>query len=140
MSLTPAVRDFVAQLEDLLDRKRPGWPELDREAVRVTAGHDAALVVLPHRREPAPRVELEVDDRVVHIGYGPDRIPFTRRDEALRFLEMLGDGRVELVVRRNPVWTSMRSFREGSPLPFRRVGHPWPNVRLGTERLRFGFV
>ena len=95
--------------------------------------------MLPHRRDPRLNVELEIDDRQVKISYGPERIPFSRRDEALRFLEMLGDGRVELVVARSPVWTSLRSYRDGLVLPFRKTSEPWPNLRFRTERLRFGF-
>ena len=67
-------------------------------------------------------------------------MPFTRRDEALRFLEMLGSGRVELVVQRNPVWTSLRSYRDGSRCRSARPSEPWPNLRFRTERFRFGFV
>ena len=86
--LTPAVGDFVAQIEALLDAS--DWPALDRAAVTVTAGDASALVVLPHRRDPRLNVEVEIDDLQVKIAYGPERVPFTRRDEALRFLEMLG--------------------------------------------------
>jgi hypothetical protein len=136
--LTPAMRDFVDSLEQLLDRA--AWPGLDRDAVTVTEGHDRVRVVLPHRHDAKLTLELEVDDRAVEIHYAPERIGFTRRDEALRFLQMLGDGRVELVVQRNPVWTSMRSYRDGLALPFRRSGVPWLNVRFATERLRFGFA
>jgi hypothetical protein len=135
--LTPSVRDFVEHIEQLVDAKR--WPGLDRDAITVTPGRDAALVVLPHRRDSQLTLELEVDDRLVHVRYGPERIPFSRRDEALRFLEMLGDGRVELVIRRSPVWTSMRSYRDGLAVPFRRTSEPWPNLRFGTERVAFGF-
>ena len=98
--MTPAVGDFVAQIEELL--ATADWPALDHAAVAVTTGHTRALVVLPHRRDPRLNVELEIDDRQVKISYGPERIPFSRRDEALRFLEMLGDGRVELVVAAQP--------------------------------------
>jgi hypothetical protein len=136
--LTPAVRDAVARVEQLIDDA--AWPELDRDAVTVREGRDAALVALPHRRDPHLRLELEIDDRVVRIKYGPEHIPFTRRDEALRFLEMLGEGRVELVVRRTPVWTSLHSYRDGLTLPFRKTAAPWPNLRFAIERLRFGFV
>jgi hypothetical protein len=135
--LTPAVRDAVARLEQLLEDAT--WPELDRDAVTVREGRDTALAVLPHRRDPRLNVELEIDDRVVRIRYGPEHIAFTRRDEALRFLEMLGEGRIELVVRRAPVWTSLRSYRDGLDLPFRKTAAPWPNLRFATERLRFGF-
>ncbi len=135
--MTPAVGDFVAQIEELL--ATADWPALDHAAVAVTTGHASALVVLPHRRDPRLNVELEIDDRQVKISYGPERIPFSRRDEALRFLEMLGDGRVELVVARSPVWTSLRSYRDGLALPFRKTSEPWPNLRFRTERLRFGF-
>ena len=92
-------------------------------------------MVLPHRTEPDRTITLEVDDRIVHVQYGAERIPFTRRDEALRFVEMLGDGRVELVVERNPVWTSLRSYRDGLALPFRKSSEPWLNLRFRTERL-----
>ena len=136
--LTPAVGDFVAQIEELLDAS--DWPDLDRAAVTVTAGDASGLVVLPHRRDPRLNVEVEIDDLHVKIAYGPERVPFTRRDEALRFLEMLGDGRVELVVQRNPVWTSLRSYRDGLALPFRKTSEPWPNLRFRTERFRFGFA
>jgi hypothetical protein len=136
--LTPAVGDFVAQIEELLDSS--DWPDLDRPAVTVTAGDASALVVLPHRRDLRLNVEVEIDDRQVKIAYGPERVPFTRRDEALRFLEMLGNGRVELVVERNPVWTSMRSYRDGLALPFRKTSEPWLNLRFHTERFRFGFA
>jgi hypothetical protein len=136
--LTPAVGDFVNQIEELLDAS--DWPDLDRPAVTVTAGDASALVVLPHRREARLNVEVEIDDLQVKIAYGPERIPFTRRDEARRFLEMLGNGRVELVVQRNPMWTSIRSYRDGLALPFRKTGEPWPNLRFRTERFRFGFA
>ena len=135
--MTPAVGDFVAQIEELL--ATADWPALDHAAVAVTTGHTSALVVLPHRRDPRLNVELEIDDRQVKISYGPERIPFSRRDEALRFLEMLGNGRVELVVARSPVWTSLRSYRDGLALPFRKTSEPWLNLRFRTERLRFGF-
>jgi hypothetical protein len=136
-SLTAATRAFLDDLDALLDARQ--WPLLDREAVNVSAGRDAALVVLPHAHDPRLTVELEVDDHTVRISYPPERITFTRRDEALRFIEMLGDGRVELLVQRNPVWTALHSYRDGLALPFRKAGHPWPNLRFATERIRFGF-
>jgi hypothetical protein len=136
--LTPAVGEFVAQIEELLDAS--DWPMLDRAGVTVTAGDASALVVLPHRRDPRLNVELELDDLQVKIAYGPERIPFTRRDEARRFLEMLGNGRIELVVQRSPLWTSLRSYRDGLALPFRKTSAPWPNLRFRTERFRFGFA
>jgi hypothetical protein len=138
VELTPTVRDFVDQVDELLDVK--AWSALDRGAVTVTPARGSARVVLPHRHDAALTVALEVDDRIVRVEYGPERIPFTRHDEALRFIEMLGDGRVELVVQRNPVWTSLRSYRDGLALPFRKTGEPWPNLRFRTERLRFGFT
>jgi hypothetical protein len=137
VALTPATRAFLDDVDALLDRKE--WPDLDRDRSRVTASRDSALLILPHRREQDRTIELEIDDHAVEIRYEPERIRFTRREEALRFVEMLGDGRVELLVQRNPVWTSMRSYRDGLALPFRRTGVPWLNLRFATERLRFGF-
>ena len=54
------------------------------------------------------------------MRYSPEHIPFRRRDEALRFVEMLGDGRVVLHVRHGLVVTTLESFRDGLAQPFRR--------------------
>ena len=48
------------------------------------------------------------------VRYAPDEISFTSRDEALRFVEMIGDGRVELVIKHNLAWTTMESYRDGA--------------------------
>ena len=105
----------------------------------TTVVHGGAYVVLRHSSDPARNIEVTISDREVDVAYRPEHIRFRRPDEALRFLQMLGDGRVELVVARNPVWTSLRSYRDGLALPFRRSGHPWANFRFDTERRRFGF-
>jgi hypothetical protein len=136
--LTPAVRDFLVRLEDLVDA-RP-WPDLGRDEMNVTSASASTLVRLPHTREHGRDLELEVDDRTVVVRYAPDEISFTSRDEALRFVEMLGDGRVELVVRRNLGWTTMESYRDRLAQPFRRVRMPWPTLRPRTERKPFGFA
>jgi hypothetical protein len=135
--LTPSVRDFLIELEALVDAR--DWPALDRDAITVTAGHAEAHVVLRHRDPASPSVEVQVGQREVVVMYPPEQIAFTRRDEALRFIEMLGDGRVELVVQRNGVWTTMLSFRDGQSIPFRRTRMPWPTIRPRTDRSRFGF-
>src|SRR5262245_5001382 len=106
MAVSPRIREFLDELDVLLDGK--DWPELDRDAVTMRPGDQAALVVLPHRGAGLG-FELEVHDQDVWVHYGPERIKFTSKDEALRFVEMLGDGRVVLIVRRSPVWTSMQS-------------------------------
>jgi hypothetical protein len=121
VAVTPAVREFLVELEALLDRKGiAGEPA-------VTTANGAALVQLGD-------VELEVDDRRVIVRYAPEQIPFTSREEALRFVEMIADGRVELEVSRNGFWTTMRSFRDGQTIPFRRTRMPWPTLRRRIER------
>ena len=137
MSLTPTIRAYLVQLEDLLDRKPP--PGLRRDAMTVTTGDAAALVRLPHLNDHERDVEIEIDDRRVAVSYPPERVVFTSPDEALRFFEMLCDGRVELEIVRGPLWTTMRSYRDGQAIPFRRTRMPWPSLRPRTERRTVGF-
>ena len=141
MGITPAIRDFLVRLDDLVDAH--AWPGLDREVVTVGAGDAAVLVRLPHAHDHARDVELVVDDREVTVTYGPEHVSFSGsggRVESLRFVEMLGDGRVQLRVRRGPLWTTMSSYRDGLARPFRRTRMPWPNLRPRTVVLPFGFA
>jgi len=137
VSLTPTIRDFLVQLEDLFDRNPPAG--LDRDAMTITTGDAAALVRLPHRSDHDRDIEIEVDDHRVKVAYLPERVPFTSQDEALRFIEMLCDGRVELEIAHGPFWTTMRSYRDGQAIPFRRTRMPWPSLRPRTERRAVGF-
>jgi hypothetical protein len=137
VSLTPTIRAFLIQLEDLLDRNPP--PGLRRDAMTITTGDAAALVRLPHLNDDERDVGIEIDDRRVVVSYPPERVVFTSPDEALRFVEMLCDGRVELEIVRGPLWTTMRSYRDGQAIPFRRTRMPWPSLRPRTERRTVGF-
>ncbi len=137
MALTPRIRDFLVQLDELVDARAPA--DLDRDAVTVTTGDAVALVRLPHTLDPSRDLEIEVDDRRVRIAYTPERIMFTSRDEALRFVDMLLSGRVELEVSHGLLWTTMRSYRDGLARPFRQTRMPWPSLRPRTERRRVGF-
>ena len=137
MSITPTIRDFLVRLEDQLDRLSPAG--LDREAMTVTTADAAALVRLPHISDHDRDVEIEIDDQRVKVAYLPERVSFTNPAEALRFVEMLCDGRVELEISRGPLWTTMRSYRDGLALPFRRTRMPWPSLRPRTQRRRVGF-
>ena len=137
MSITPTIRDFLVQLEDLLDRSP--LPGLQRDAMTITTGEAVALVRLPHVSDHARDVEIEIDDHRVKVAYLPERVVFTDPDEALRFVEMLCDGRVELEISRGPLWTTMRSYRDGQTIPFRRTRMPWPSLRPRIERHRVGF-
>jgi hypothetical protein len=136
VSLTPRIRDFLVSLDDLVAAR--DWPDLDRDAMRANPGDAAVLVHLRHRQDHARDVEVEVDDHRVVVRYPPEHISFTSRDEALRFIEMLGDGRIELELQRG-LWTTMRSYRDGLALPFRRTRMPWPTLHPRTERVQFGF-
>jgi len=121
MPLTPPVREFLVRLDALLEAKAAGVEPV------VTTAHAVALVRLE-------TVELEVDDRRVIVRYPPEHIEFTSRDEALQFIEMLAAGRVELEVTHHLLWTTMRSYRDGQSIPFRRTRMPWPTFRPRTER------
>ena len=135
--ITPSIRAFLVDLEDLLDRNPA--PGLDRTAMQVTTGDAAALVSMPHVADHDRDIEIEVDDHRVVVAYLPERIIFDNPAEALRFVEMLCDGRVELEVTRGPLWTTMRSYRDGQTLPFRRTRMPWPSLRPRVERRTVGF-
>jgi len=137
VSVTPTIRAFLVRLDDLLDRCAP--PGLDRAAVATTSAGTAALVRLPHVDDRRRDVELEIDDRRVVVVYRPERVSFTNQDEALRFVEMLCAGRVELEVSEGLLWTTLRSYRDGLALPFRRTRMPWPSLRPRTERHPVGF-
>jgi hypothetical protein len=138
MSLTPPIREFLIRLEQLLDAEDP--PQLDRDRVVVTTADTVALVTLPHTVDRRRDVELEVDDRRVKVRYPPEEIDFTSRDEALRFIEMLCGGRVEVEVSRGLLWMTIRSYRDGLALPFRRTRMPVPSLRPRTERRAVGFA
>lgn len=137
MSITPTIRDFLVQLEELLDRLEPAG--LERDAVTIAPAETSALVRLPHRDDNRRDLEIEIDDRKVIVAYLPERIPFTSQAEALRFVEMVCEGRVELEISRGPLWTTMRSYRDGQPIPFRRTRMPWPAIPPRTERRAVGF-
>jgi hypothetical protein len=137
VNVTPAVRDFLAELEELVDRE--DWPALDRETLSVTPGSGEVLVRLPHAHDHTKDIELVVDDKKVFVTYAPEHIEFWSRKEALQFVEMLGRGRVTLDVHRGFFWTTMRSYRDGLAQPFRRTRIPWFNARPRTERIEFGF-
>jgi hypothetical protein len=124
MTVTPGNRAFLVDLEALLDRVAP---DFDRDRIVVTAADTSALVQLGG-------IELEVNDHRVLVRYRPEEISFTSRDEALRFVEMIAAGRVELEIQRNLLWTTMRSYRDGQTIPFRRTRMPWPSLRPRTER------
>jgi hypothetical protein len=127
LAITPAIRDFLVRLEELLDRVAPA--AFDANAVKLTSADTIALVRLGN-------VELEVDDRKVVVRYAPEEIAFTKREEALQFIEMIANGRVELEVQRGLLWTTMRSYRDGQNIPFRRTRMPWPSLRPRTEHRR----
>ncbi len=137
MSLTPTTRAFLVDLEDLLDRTHP--PGLQRAAMSVTTGDAAALVVLPHHSDPDRAVEIEIDNHKVVVAYQPERVIFDSPGEALRFVEMLCAGRVELEITHGLLWTTMRSYRDGQTVPFRRTRMPWPSLRPRIERRVVGF-
>jgi hypothetical protein len=127
VALTPAIRDFLIRLDELFEaRGTPLQPD-------VTDVDTAAFVRLGD-------VELEIDDRVVLVRYRPEEIKFTSRDEALQFIQMIADGRVELEVQRSLLWTTMRSYRDGQPIPFRRTRMPWPSLHPRTQRRRIALV
>jgi hypothetical protein len=135
--LTPATREFLIRLEELLD-SAPA-PGLDRERVAVTTADAIARVVLPHRDPGRPDVELEVDDRTVRIEYGAEPLLVRGHAFALQFVDALLAGRVELEIRHGPLWRTTRSYLDRATQPFRTTRMPVPSLRPRTERVPAGF-
>jgi hypothetical protein len=143
MPVTPMIRDFLVQLEELLDRTAA--PGLDRERVEITTGDAIALVRLPHVAGPSHEgtdrdVELQVQDRVVVVSYGGEPLHLRgERGFALQFIEALLGGRVDIEVQRSRLWRTTRSYLDGSPRPFLVTRMPVPTLSPRTDRRRVGF-
>jgi hypothetical protein len=137
MSVTPMIRDFLVQLEELLDRADA--PELDRDRVAITTADAIALVRLPHRTDAAHDVELQIDDRVVVVSYGGEPLHLRDRAFALQFVEALLGGRMDIEVHRGLLWRTTRSFLDGSPRPFLVTRMPIPSLAPRRERRSVGF-
>ena len=137
MTPTPAVREFLLRLDALVDAN--AWTDVDPNGVVARSGRDAVRLELRRCDGATAPIGVEVADRNVTVSYGPEHIAFTSRDEALQFIEMLGNGRVELEIARVGLWTTMRSYRDGQTIPFRRTRMPWMTIHPRVERIRFGF-
>ena len=137
MALTPAIREFLIALEDLLDRTPA--PGLDRERVTVTSANAIALVRLPHVGDESRAVELQVDDRRVVVSYGGEPLHLHGRVFALQFIEALLTGRVEIEVWHGPLWRTTRSYLDGNQRPFLTTRMPLPSLSPHTERTLVGF-
>ena len=137
MPLTPRIRDFLVELEELIDRTDA--PGLDRDQIGITTADAIALVRLPHREDPGRTVELQVDDQKVVVSYGGEPLHLRPRSFALQFLEAVLGGRVDIEVQRGPLWRTTRSYLDGSPRPFLVTRMPVPSLRPRTDRTRVGF-
>jgi len=147
MPLTPRIRHFIVELEELIDRTDS--PGLDRDRVEVTTGDAIALVRLPHRTGVESRpgnqdVEIQVDDHTVIVSYGGEPVHLRDRAFALQFVEALLSGRVDIDVYRGVFWRTTRSYLDGSPSPFLVTRMPSPTLvspsggRSARRRVGFG--
>jgi hypothetical protein len=138
MPVTPMIRDFLVQLEDLLDRTPA--PGLDRDRVEITTGEAIALVRLPHVSGANRDVELQVQDRVVVVSYGGEPLHLRGdRAFALQFVEALLAGRLEIEVHRGWLWRTTKSYIDERPRPFLVTRMPVPSLSPRTDRTRVGF-
>jgi hypothetical protein len=138
MPVTPLIRDFLVQLEELLDRTPA--PGLDRERVTITTADSVARVTLPHISGPERDVQLEVHDRLVEVSYGGEPLQLRGgREFALQFVEALLSGRLEIEVHRGWLWRTTRSYLDGQPRPFLVTRMPVPSLSPRTDRTRVGF-
>jgi hypothetical protein len=138
MPVTPMIRDFLVQLEALLDRISA--PGLDRDRVEITTGDAIALVRLPHIAGADRDVELQVQDRLVVVSYGGEPLHLRgERGFALQFVEALLAGRLEIEVHRRWLWRTTKSYIDERPRPFLVTRMPVPSLSPRTERRRVGF-
>ena len=137
MSVTPMIRAFLVQLEELLDRTDA--PGLDRDRLTISTADTAALVRLAHRAGSDRDVELQVEDRVVIVSYGGEPLHLRDRTFAMQFVEALLAGRVDIEVHRGFLWRTTRSFLDGSARPFLVTRMPVPCWSPRSERRRVGF-
>jgi hypothetical protein len=146
MPLTPRIRDFLVELEDLIERTPS--PGLDRERVEITTADAVALVRLPHRTgtEHDPElevVEIQVDDHKVVVSYGGEPVHLRDRAFALQFVEALLAGRVDIAVYRGMFWRTTSSYLDRSGRPFLVTRMPVPALVAPSEgrstRRRVGF-
>ena len=83
----------------------------------IATADAAALVRLPHVTDHDRDIEIEIDDHRVMVGYPPERVIVhePRRGAAIRRDALRG--RVELEITHGPLWTTMRSYRDGQTDP-----------------------
>jgi hypothetical protein len=140
MPLTPRIRDFLVELEDLIETADS--PGLDHERTTINTAHAVALVRLPHRNGADRDIELEIDDHSVIVSYGGEPLHLRDRAFALQFVEALLTGRVDIEVHRGLFWRTTSSYLDGSPHPFLVTRMPVPTLAAGsgrTERRSVGF-
>ena len=140
MPLTPRIRDFLVELEELI--ARADSPGLDHERTTINTAHAVALITLPHRTGTERDVEIEVDDHSVIVRYGGEPVHLRDRAFALQFVEALLTGRVDIEVHRGLLWRTTSSYLDGSPRPFLVTRMPVPTFVAPagrTERRSVGF-
>ena len=137
MPVTPMIRDFLVELEELLDRTAA--PGLDRDRVEIATAESIALVTLPHVGSTDRDIELQVQDRVVEVSYGGEPLRLRDRAFALQFVEALLSGRVDIEVHRGWLWRTTKSYIDERPRPFLITRMPVPSLSPRTERTRVGF-
>jgi len=137
MPVTPRIREFLIELEELMDRTEA--PQLDRDRTEITTADSIALVRLAHRTDPSRDVELQIDDREVVVSYGGEPLHLRDRAFTLQFVEALLSGRMEIEVNRGLLWRTTRSYLDDSPRPFLVTRMPIPARAPRSERRNVGF-
>jgi hypothetical protein len=135
-SVTPRIRQFLVEIEELIDRTDARG--LDRDRVEITTADAVALVRLPHRSGAAHDVEIQVDDHNVVVRYGGEPVHLRDRAFALQFVEALLAGRVDIEVYRGVLWRTTSSYLDASPRPFlvTRMPVPAPIAPAAGRRVR----
>ena len=138
MPLTPRIRDFLVEVEELIDRTDS--PGLDRDRVEITTADAVALVRLPHRNDRARRRAPGRRPLVV-VSYGGEPVHLRDRAFALQFVEALLTGRVDIEVHRGVLWRTTSSYLDRSARPFlvTRMPVPTPIAPAARAPTRVGF-
>ena len=137
MSVTPMIRDFLVQLEELIDRTDA--PGLDRDRIAITTADTVALV--------RPRPPGRTGARRRAPGGGPPRDRLLRRRAAapaggrafaLQFVEALLTGRVDIdgAPRMVVAHDEQLPRRVAAPVPRDPHARPEPLAPLRTPNRR----
>jgi hypothetical protein len=134
VALTPAIREFLDRLHELLEAQ--DRPTVAVERVDVTIAEGGTRVVVPPRDPAGYGIEIELHGREVRVVYKPEHQLFVdHHAEALDLVAAFLDGQIELSWNRVWIANVYRTYRDGRLV--RTAWVPTLTLRSSTERRRY---